>query len=417
MAKNKPETKPNTKSKTSKAKSESSKTSKPVKKQKMPTSRKILLTIFIILLLIAAAGATFWLLCLNRTQDKNQDNSENPTDEPIYSLLTGEEIANAKLNSTPTFCVQIPNADDGARPQAGLTHAGVVFEAIAERGITRFAAVFQNTNTSAIGPIRSLRPYYLEWDTPFNCTVVHAGGSDEAIAAVNNGSYRNLDENYSYMWRENAAERYWNNLFTSPTLINTFNQDHHYQSSEIKAFPRLTPAEAEAAKEDNINTTDCQENDGCIDTETATATAVTEFEIDFGRLTSFNTVYTYDAENNRYLRSYESGEPHLVFDCPSTLNQPQTFTECGEPIQVTPSAIVAMFVRESVASDNYHEDITTVGSGKAYVFQNGTVETGTWTKSSISSQIVFRNDDGEEIAFTPGQLWIAAVPQYGGVEY
>lgn len=388
-------------------KSEAKKTTKPAK-QKISTRKKVLLIILIILLLAAAGGATFWLLCLNNPkneQSKNDQTTENQ--EPIYSLLTGEEISDHSLNSAPTSCVQIPNADDGARPQAGLTHAGVVFEAIVERGITRFAAVFQNTDTSAIGPVRSLRPYYLEWDTPFDCTVVHAGGSDEAIAAVSNGSYRNLDENYSYMWRENAGERYWNNLFTSPTLINNFNQDHHYTTSEIKAFPRLTPDEASAAKTTNTQTT----------AEEANPNLVTDFEIDFGRLISFNTVYHYDAEHNRYLRSYESGEPHLVFDCPSNLNQPQTITECGQPVQVAPSAVAAMFVRESAASDNYHEDITTVGSGKAYIFQNGGVTVGTWTKSSINSQIVFRDEEGTEIAFTPGQLWIAAVPQYGGVEY
>ena len=390
--------------------------SKTQKKQKMSSKKKIIIAAIIIILLALAIGAIFWFIC--QKEHKTEDDQSNSTDktEPIYSTLTGEEIADAKLNHSPTYCVQIPNADDGARPQAGLTQAGVVFEAIAERGITRFAAVFQNANTSAIGPIRSLRPYYLEWDTPFDCTVVHAGGSEEALGKLASGDYRNLDENLTYMWRENAPDRYWNNLFTSSSLLKDFTQAINYTESEIKAFDRLTPAEAEAARTEITVTDDCADTE-CTDESENAKPAVSDFEIDFGRLASYNTLYHYDAERNVYLRSYETGEPHLVVECPNTLNQPLTLAECGNGVQVAPSVVVAMFVRESTASDNYHEEINTVGSGKAYIFQNGTVEVATWAKNSIQSQIVFRNDAGETIKLAPGQLWIAAVPQYGGVEY
>ena len=53
-------------------------------------------------------------------------------------------------------------------------------------------------------------------------------------------------------------------------------------------------------------------------------------------------------------------------------------------------------------SDDYHEDITTIG---------------TWSKLSQKDQIVFRDNNGDQIKFTPGQLWVAAVPQYGRIDY
>ena len=68
-------------------------------------------------------------------------------------------------------------------------------------------------------------------------------------------------------------------------------------------------------------------------------------------------------------------------------------------------------------ADGYHEDITTIGSGPAYIFQNGTVTEGTWEKSSQSSQIRFLDAAGEPVSLAPGQLWIAAVPEYGSVIY
>ena len=98
-----------------------------------------------------------------------------------YSNLTGLALEDAGDLNAPAYCIQTPNGMDGARPQAGLTEAGVIFEAIAEMGITRFAAIYQNPGSAVIGPIRSLRLYYLQWDTPFDCTIVHAGGADDAL--------------------------------------------------------------------------------------------------------------------------------------------------------------------------------------------------------------------------------------------
>ena len=76
-----------------------------------------------------------------------------------------------------------------------------------------------------------------------------------------------------------------------------------------------------------------------------------------------------------------------------------------------------MIVPEKKASDNYHEDITTVGSGEAYVFQNGIAIKGTWKKDSVADQIRFYDESGIEIALAPGQTFVEAVPGYGSVEY
>lgn len=375
--------------------------------------RKWPLILLCIVILLVAAGATIFFLWQQRQSSEapsgESDRSDYPS--PIYSKLTGLEISNPAQNSAPTFCVQIPNGStDGARPQAGLTEAGVVFEAIAETGITRFAAIFQNPDTSVIGPIRSLRPYYLDWDTPFDCTVVHAGGSDEALSAINLGGQRNLDEDYAYMWREQGSGRLWNNLFTSPAKLLEFNTSKGYTSSSPSAFPRLTPdAATTAATELN----QCLNNPEC---EAATPTA-NRISINFGQYLNYNTRYTYDFAANRYLRAYQSGEAHVAYRCPSNLDMPNTATDCGNPVQVAPSAVVAMMVQESTMSDNYHEQIATLSSGKAYIFQNGSVITGTWSKTSQKNQIIFKDDFGETISFAPGQLWITAVPQFGSINW
>lgn len=383
---------------------------KQATKKPRTTGQKVFLVVIILLLigLIIAIGVIIFLSTKSPDWNNKIDRVDYP--DPIYSTLTGEEISDANLNNSPTYCVQIPNGPDGARPQAGLNQAAVVFEAIAESGITRFAAIFQNPTVSAIGPIRSLRPYYLNWDLPFDCTVVHAGGSDEAKTALIETGARDLDENNSYMWREYGTDRGWNNLFTSAKDLAQFNSNNGYHSSDIQAFLHLTPEEVTTIQNEKLI---CDESDNCVYNY-----LVPNFSISFGANPFFNTSYVYNPENNTYNRFYANGDPHLTYTCPDELSEPNTLTDCGEPTQITPSVVVAMFVQESLMSDNYHENITTTGTGSAIVFQNGDAIEATWTKASANSQIVFRDMTGNEIKFTPGQLWISAVPQqYGNVTY
>ncbi len=337
-----------------------------------------------------------------------------------YSTLSGEEISDPALNSAPTYCVQIPNGIDGPRPQAGLKEAKIVFEAIAEAGITRFAAVFQSPTVSAIGPIRSLRPYYLEWDTPIDCTIVHAGGSYEALEMVAAGGYRDLSEDYTYEWRDYAGYYAPNNLFTSSNLLAQFNNDHGYTTSDVKSFARLTPEKAEKARKKAAKAAQDQvkkDKDGNEVTIPGTP-LVTSIAVNFGWSASFNTIYTYDAENNVYLRSFADGTPHTTYTCPEGLENPRPQRDCGEATQITPKVIAVMVSDQGLADDHYHQVIPTTGSGTAYIFQNGTATVGTWERSDIHTPVTFKDSEGKEIKLVPGQLWVAAIPSAtGSVEY
>lgn len=373
-------------------------------------TKKPVIVLLIILLVVAAGAAIVFYIAHQKAENPSSIEPGKFT-EPIYSKLSGLEISSKQLDSSPTYCIQIPNGStDGARPQVGLNQAAIVFEAIAETGITRFAAVFQNPTASVIGPIRSLRPYYLEWDTPFDCTVVHDGGSQEALQAIASGGQRNLDEDFRYMWRDNTASRLWNNVFTSTDKLNNFAQDYNYTSSNPQTFPRLTPEEAALIVSENLQTSDDSDH-----TE-KTYSYASNISINFGQFASYNTFYIYDPGSNSYRRKYQTGDAHEVYDCPVGLTEPDIASEC-HLTELSPNVIVAMMVRETTMSDNYHEDIKTIGTGKAYIFQNGQVIEGKWLKRSEKDQLIFKNNDGEEVSFAPGQVWIAATPQFGSVDW
>lgn len=334
-----------------------------------------------------------------------------------FSALTGEPLEDASLVTAPAYCVQTPNGTDGARPQAGLTQAGVVFEAIAESGITRFAAIYQDPSTAIIGPIRSLRIYYLEWDTPFDCTIVHAGGSGDALAAVSSGGYKDLSEDYNYMYRGTYGGRLWNNLFTTSAYLKKFSADHEYNTSNIKGFARLTPAESEKQRADESVSEKLDITKATSEDTSVVAVPVPAVSLDLGGWADFNVNYTYNAETNTYLRGYASGAAHEVYTCATDDLGERNPEDVCHLVQMAPSVVVAMIVQESRASDNYHEDITAIGSGEAYVFQNGTVFKGKWQKTAAEDQIKFTDENGNEIKLAPGQTFITAVPNYGSVVY
>ncbi len=88
----------------------------------------------------------------------------------LDGMIVGPEEANL-----PVIAVIIENLST-IRPQAGLQEAGVVYEALAEGGITRFLALFAGHNADLIGPVRSMRPYYLEWCAEYEAMCVHIAG-------------------------------------------------------------------------------------------------------------------------------------------------------------------------------------------------------------------------------------------------
>lgn len=337
-------------------------------------------------------------------------------DNDIYSNLTGLTVKSAEDLTAPAFCVQTPNGMDGARPQAGLNEAGVVFEAIAETGITRFAAIYQNPTSAIIGPIRSLRLYYLEWDTPFDCTIVHAGGAPDALSAVSHG-YKDLTENYTYMYRGTYGVRRWNNLFTTSAYLLKMNADRGYGGSEIKGFTRMTPDESVKSRVDGTAAEKLVVYEASTGKTSELNATVPSIAVNFGGMANFNVRYNYDPAYNIYLRSYASGAPHDIYECPAEdLGEKNPEDTCTLK-QLAPTVVAVMVVSEKRASDNYHEDITTTGSGEAYVFQNGMVTKGTWKKPSVAEQIKFYDESGAEIALAPGQTFVEAIPGYGSVEY
>src|SRR5689334_13298629 len=80
--------------------------------------------------------------------------------------LDGVLVKDSQSNLWPV-AVMIDN-HTAARPQAGLSKASIVYEALAEGGIPRFMAVFARTDVPLIGPVRSTRPYFVRYAAEYH---------------------------------------------------------------------------------------------------------------------------------------------------------------------------------------------------------------------------------------------------------
>ncbi|NCU39185.1 DUF3048 domain-containing protein, partial [Candidatus Saccharibacteria bacterium] len=249
----------------------------------------------------------------------------------------------------------------------------IVFEAIAEAGITRYVALYQEAKPTLIGPVRSLRPYFVSWIAPFDASIAHVGGSKKALDEVRNGTYRDIDQffNADAYWRANDRSPP-HNVYTNFSRLDALNKAKKYTSSSFTSWERQ-------------------------DGEPIAAPDATSISVDFSSA-NYNTKYTYNKKSNTYSR-FLGGVAHLD----------------REKGQITPSVVIAMIVDETtVMEDGPRELIQTNGKGTAYIFQNGTVQKATWQKKSQKSQIQWLDSEGKAIALNRGQTWIAAVPSSGG---
>ena len=98
----------------------------------------------------------------------------------MKSYLTGEYVDEAIGRRRPV-AVMLNNIQ-AAIPQAGISNAGVIYEAPVEGGITRLMAVMEDyDNLEKIGSMRSCRDYYIFYAAGFNAIYVHYGQSAYAL--------------------------------------------------------------------------------------------------------------------------------------------------------------------------------------------------------------------------------------------
>ena len=340
----------------------------------------------------AAAGfGIFW--ALNRQPDAKPVASHTvaqptatatpaptPTPLPAVYALTGLP-ATAEAAAQPVTGVIVENLYPDARPQSGLSSAGLVYEALAEGGITRMLALFQAPYPASIGPVRSLRPYYLDWGLEHNVPVAHAGGSEPAMAAIKPLGMKDINAlAYDGSYFKRIAGRVApHNLYTTNDLLSQLVAKLGFaQAPAFKLWERKADAPSAAPSHTIIT----------IPFSTA----------------AYKARYDYHGDTNSYFR-FEGGAA-------------QTDKNTGKQIEVK-NVIVQFHSISYGTQSNGKEDVRygMTGTGKILVFLDGNVITGTWKKASDGAQTEYVDNAGLPIKFNRGNTWISAVPADRNVTY
>lgn len=334
--------------------------------------KKILPLIVIILI---AGLAVFFVFIKNTSSPLATLYEEKPIQkEAINGILVDEKISEQR-----PIAVMIENHPD-SRPQSGLDKADLVYETLAEGGITRFVGIFQTDQKSKIGPIRSARDYFAEIANELEAGFVHVGGSDEVLAQLSEGFYKNLtdiNEYFNGSYFERIKTRLApHNAYATLEKLNQYLTDKK-QSTEASfdswKFKDDQPIEQVKRTAENIS-------------------------INFST-PSYDVKYTYDPSQNNYFRSL-AGKPHLMNNL-----------ETKAQTELKAKSIIVQFVPVSaIAGDEKARiDINLKGQGKAIIFQDGQAINATWKKTG-SSRTKYYTEENKEISFNRGQIWIELVP-------
>jgi len=381
------------------------------------------ITVFVVFLLSAVVSYSFFgngslttgagfLAPLTKYAAPSSQATPTATNEPKTEEcpLNGEMLTKTQKNQwvlRRPMGVAIENHKE-ARPQSGLSSADVVYEAVAEGGITRFLAVFYCKDATTIGPVRSARIYFIKLLEQYgdNPLYVHVGGANtpgpaDALGYINTldwNSYNDLNQfsvPFPYFWRD--YERL-PNVATEHTVYSSTVKLWKY----AKDVRKLTNVDSKGVAWDKNFKAWSFKDDASQGDRGKVA------KIDFGFWTNlssdFSVTWTYNSVNNTYARN-NGGVAHIDKDT-------------GK--QLTAKNIVIMFSKETPANDGYeggHIIYKTIGSGDAIIFQNGQAIKGSWSRVFETDPLKFTDESGKAVSMVRGQVFVEVLPIGNKVNY
>lgn len=310
--------------------------------------------------------------------DESTAEAGDMQDCPLRRALDGVCVERVEDQQPRLIAVMVENHIE-ANPLAGLADAAVVYEAPVEGHIPRFLALYPaDVDVKKVGPVRSARPYYLDWLAEYpGAMYMHVGGSPEALARIAGGSVFDMNE-FSrgwYYWRaENRAAPH--NAYTSDTLWR----------SALQRYGEDVPAEAAVPWQF-----------GAVDV--CTEDCVNRIEIGFQPRT-YRPEWLYSTSTAQYERR-QFGTVHE--------------DESGE--RYVADTVIVQHVDARVIDAVGRLDIETIGTGEANVFVGGRVIEGTWKKESLMERTRWFNAVGEEVVLKPGKIWIEVATPFVEVAY
>ena len=287
--------------------------------------------------------------------------STDPISEVPVNPLLGTPMEDPATASRPAMVVKIDN-HPSARPQAGINQADIIFEENVEK-LTRYAAVFHSEGSDPVGPIRSGRFQDINLLGSLNKPLfVWSGGNSKVSSAIGKSdlvdlSYLKVNKDGGFTRSDEYKAPH--NLFAETTKLWTLAPAGSSAPSTQFAYRTVSDANASTSKE-------------------ALGLKVS--------MDGVKVQWDWDTAAKEWVKTQDG-------------------TIVVDPADVALS-VPNVIVLEVVYTNTYSPISKTLGSGKAYVFTNGVVYEGTWSRTDRLKPFELKDSAGGVIKLTPGQTFV-----------
>ncbi len=296
--------------------------------------------------------------------------------DPLTGLLCEEAVALRR-----PVAIMLNNIT-AALPQQQIAKASVLYECEVEGGLTRLLGIYNEySDLEAIGSVRSAREYYLDFAANHDAIYVHAGGSDEAYHHFKNRNSAHIDgvnggavTQFFYRDPDRAYMSYEHRLVIDGKGID--------DAIAMKGYR----TEYKASFENPLHFVGAEQS-----VSLAGGASATEMTVQFGY---HQTHFSYDAENNVYLR-FQNGSEHVD-------------GVTGEQLAYE-NVIVLFCTYMRTNDDKNHIMVNDVGEGTGYYLTGGKYVEIHWSKATADSAVKLTYPSGREVYLTPGKTNIEIV--------
>ena len=297
--------------------------------------------------------------------------------EKVTSLLESTEVV-GPINSLsgrsgsdgPILAVKIDDTAQ-AHPQAGLEDADIVYIEQVEGGLTRLAAIFSSKIPEVVGPVRSARISDIEILEQFGRVVfAYSGAQKKLLPVIAEANVINLGAQ-----RQSPKIYPTDPLRRSPTAM-------MLQAQDLMANVAKDALPVAISKP--IGWTFGEKPD--------TGTAVSGVKVSWP---AHSYSATWSEAEKRWLLLH-ADKPNL--SASGVHLGPTTFV-----IQLV--SITDSIYRDKVGGVTPYSE--TIGTGKGFVLRDGFAIAANWSRPSGDLGTTWTTEDGDEIKYAAGQVWIA----------
>ena len=291
------------------------------------------------------------------------DQTGHPMSAP-FTLNTGVYYHDREKTTALKYpaLIQIPN-DEFARDQNGLQAAGIVFEYVAEGGITRLTAIYQNA-PKVVGPMRSSRFISLKIARHYKGLLFQSGESQATRDRAAGAPVPQFFDTAGYMFRT-PARIAPDNLMIAGTSVRAAEGRFGIAAFNIpKARPPLTGGAA-----------------------VARISAPEHY-----------STYAYDATFGTYQKTEEG---HLYRDATSR-----------QLVRIEMVILLHTQVQLLDVGDGHGahiHDYNLHSGGKIDIYYKGHRFAGTWSSPNDAKPLTFKLSSGQALSLPPGLVWIDVV--------